>query len=315
MTSRRKRLFDIIQIGSRDDAPSRFFDYFIVAVIAVNIIVLILETFPELEDLAPLFRAVEIVTVVMFMIEYGLRIWTADLLYPGMDRKKAILKFILSFEGIVDLLTILPFFFLSGFSAFRILRVARIFHLFRINAQYDSFHVITSVLMEKRNALLSSLFIILTLMLASSLCMYSAEHPVQPEIFRNAFSGFWWSVNAFFTVGYGDIYPITGLGRFMAAVITFLGVGAVAIPTGIISAGFVEHYTRMEHGFNADALKQNTGSVLVEEGSEEDGKTISEIEAKKRVCVTAVLRGGAVVVPEDRLTIEAGDVVVYISMA
>ena len=87
---------------------------------------------------------------------------------------------------------------------------------------------------------------IVMLMIASSLCMYSIEHNAQPEAFKNAFSGIWWSVSTLLTVGYGDIYPITTLGKFMAIVIAFLGVGMVAIPTGIISAGFVEHYSRIK---------------------------------------------------------------------
>lgn len=142
-----------------------------------------------------------------------------------------------SFDGVVDILTIVPVFFLSGFVIFRMLRVARIFHLFRLNARYDSFNVITTVLYEKRNQIISSVFIVVILMLASSLCMYSVEHDAQPEVFRNAFSGVWWSMSTLLTVGYGDIYPITTLGRLMAICIAYLGVGVVAIPTGIISAG------------------------------------------------------------------------------
>ena len=149
------------------------------------------------------------------------------------------------FDGVVDILTIVPVFFLSGFVIFRMLRVARIFHLFRLNARYDSFNVITTVLYEKRNQIISSVFIVVILMLASSLCMYSVEHDAQP-VFRNAFSGVWWSMSTLLTVGYGDIYPITTLGRLMAICIAYLGVGVVAIPTGIISAGFVEQYQRKE---------------------------------------------------------------------
>ena len=140
-----------------------------------------------------------------------------------------------SFDGVVDILTIVPVFFLSGFVIFRMLRVARIFHLFRLNARYDSFNVITTVLYEKRNQISFLGVIVVILMLASSLCMYSVEHDAQPEVFRNAFSGVWWSMSTLLTVGYGDIYPITTLGRLMAICIAYLGVGVVAIPTGIIS--------------------------------------------------------------------------------
>ena len=184
-----------------------------------------MQTFEELSCLFTFFKIVEWITLGIFCVEYALRIWTADYLYPELRPAKARLKFIFSFDGIIDLLTIIPAFFLSGFVFFRMLRVARIFHLFRLNAKYDSFNVITTVLYEKRNQIISSLFIVLVLMLASSLCMYSVEHDAQPEVFRNAFSGVWWSMSTLLTVGYGDIYPITPLGRIMAICIAYLGVG------------------------------------------------------------------------------------------
>ena len=201
--SLRNRIFRIISIGTREDLLSRAFDYFIVLVIFLNISVMFFETFDELESCFGIFRIIEIVTVLIFCVEYAFRIWTAPELYPDLPAGKAILKFILSADGIIDLLTILPFIYFSGFIAFRMLRVVRIFHLFRINSQYDSFHVITTVLYEKRNQIVSSVVIILILMMASSLCMYSAEHEAQPEVFRNAFSGIWWSLTTIFTVGYG----------------------------------------------------------------------------------------------------------------
>lgn len=239
-----KKIFNIIQIGDKSNRISRAFDFFITIVIISNILVTFLETFEQLPFLSGFFCGMEYVTIFIFCIEYILRIWTADYLYPGMTPGWARLKFLRSFDGIVDLLTIVPVFFLSGFVIFRMLRVARIFHLFRLNAKYDSFNVITTVLYVKRNQIISSVFIVLILMLASSLCMYSVEHPAQPEVFRNGFSGIWWSMSTLLTVGYGDIYPVTTLGRIMAICIAYLGVGVVAIPTGIISAGFVEQYQR-----------------------------------------------------------------------
>lgn len=253
----KKRIFDIIQIGQRGDFPSRAFDFFLVAIITLNILVLVLETFNLPESLQRILHIIEIVTVALFGVEYLLRIWTAEFLYPNVSKGKAVLKFLLSYDGIVDLLTIVPAFFLSGFSAFRMLRVVRIFHLFRINATYDSFNVITAVLKEKRNQIFSSLFIVIILMFASSLCMYSVENAAQPDVFDNAFSGMWWSISTILTVGYGDIYPITILGRILAIIIAILGVGVVAIPTGIISAGFVEHYTQVTDSQQAESSPQN----------------------------------------------------------
>lgn len=305
------RIFEIIQIGSREDLSSRAGDFIIVTSILLNILVLFLGTFEELADYNRIFKLIEVVTIFIFCIEYVLRIWTAEYIYTGMEKWKARLKFLISAEGIIDLLTILPFFFLYGFAAFRMLRVVRIFHLFRLNTTYDSFNVITSVLLEKKNQILSSIFIIIVLMLASSLCIYGAEHEAQPEAFRNAFSGIWWTMSTIFTVGYGDIYPITTVGKLMGVVITFLGVGAVAIPTGIISAGFVENYTEMQRNRLNDVKNKAPNSITVKRKSEDIGKFLNEIEKKYGVDIVVVLRDGVMVLAEDNIRAKAGDILVY----
>lgn len=308
--SKKKRIFDIIQIGQREDFISRAFDFFIVLVIFLNIAVLFMETFEEMTTFMPVLKGIEWVTMLIFCGEYALRIWTAEYLYPQCTKGKAVLKFLSSFDGVVDLFTILPFFFLSGFIAFRMLRVVRIFHLFRINATYDSFNVITSVVYEKRNQIISSVFIIMILMLSSSLCMYSAEHEAQPEVFNNAFSGMWWSISTILTVGYGDIYPITTLGRAMAIVIALLGVGVVAIPTGIISAGFVEQYTEMQKK-NAINREIGTMSVVIETGSVFLDKSVSRIWEEYHIRIVVLVREGAVVMPNPQLVTKVGDTMVY----
>ena len=308
---RKKRIFDIIQIGKRDDFVSRAFDLFIVAVILANIAVLFLETFEELTGYSGLLQAIEAITIVIFGVEYLLRIWTAEYLYPDKSRWTAVLRFLVSFDGIVDLCTILPFFFLSGFVALRMLRVVRILHLFRINAYYDSFNVIASVLNEKKNQLISSIFIILVLMLASSLCMYSSEHEVQPEVFKNAFSGIWWSVSTILTVGYGDIYPVTIMGRAMAIIIAFLGVGVVAIPTGIISAGFVERYTQIQNQTKAKSNVRGTVSVTVDESSPFVEYCVRDAEEEYQIDIVVLIRNNAVIVPVDITEIAVGDTLVY----
>lgn len=209
----------------------------------------------------------------------------------------------------VDLLTIIPVFFLSGFIIFRMLRVARIFHLFRLNAKYDSFNIITTVLYEKRNQIISSVFIVMVLMLASSMCMYSVEHNAQPDIFRNAFSGIWWSMSTLLTVGYGDIYPVTTLGRVMAICIAYLGVGAVAIPTGIISAGFVEQYQRKSSlSSMKDADIKEIAEVFVDKRYA--GKTIEEMEEEQNIKIFLVLRDDLSVLPQKNMVLKLNDIVI-----
>ena len=307
----KERIFNIIQIGNKDDIPSRLFDIFITIVICTNILVMILETYSGLSAYFPVLDKIALITIFIFCIEYILRIWTADLLYPNMPRSKSILKFLVSYDGIVDLLTILPFFFFSGFVAFRILRIIRIFHLFRINGQYDSFAVIFSVLQEKKNQIMSSVVIVLILMLASSIGIYYAEHEAQPEVFRNAFSGIWWSVSTLLTVGYGDIYPITVTGRIMAIATAFLGVGVVAIPTGIISAGFVEHYSRVKLLSNfAKDEHIDLLTININDAHCWNGLKVSEIGVPDHFLPAFVMRGGEALIPVSDLQIKIGDTIV-----
>lgn len=307
--SLKKKIFNIIQIGDKSNRISRAFDIFITITIVLNILVTFAQTFDELSRITMELKAIEYVTLGIFCVEYVLRIWTAEYLYPNIGRKQAKLRFLISFDGVIDLLTIVPVFFLSGFVIFRMLRVARIFHLFRLNAKYDSFNVITTVLYEKRNQIISSVFIVLILMLASSLCMYSVEHDTQPDVFRNAFSGVWWSMSTLLTVGYGDIYPVTTLGRVMAICIAYLGVGAVAIPTGIISAGFVEQYQRkssLSNLKNAD-IKQ-IAEIFVDKRYA--GKSIEEVEEQEQLTIFLILREDLSILPQKDTLLKQGDIII-----
>jgi voltage-gated potassium channel len=312
----RKRVFNIVEIGNGEDLPSVIFDRLIVVVIILNLFATLAQTFDQMDPYMTLLKAIELITIVIFIIEYILRVWTADYLYPGETvRWKGRLKFVLSAYGLIDLFAIVPYFlplvFPSGAVAFRIFRVFRILKLFRINNRYDAFNVIASVLKEKKDQLISSMCMILILMLASSLCMYSLEHEAQPENFKNAFSGIWWSVSTLLTVGYGDIYPVTAAGKIMAIIISFLGVGMVAVPTGIISAGFVEQYTEMKvmgEPLEDSGLKYVTSRIKKDSGW--IGMGINEIALMPDMVPMMVIRGQEKLPATSELKLEENDLVV-----
>ena len=313
---RRKRLFEIIEIGLPGDVASQVYDTFNILSIVINLVVSVMYTFDDLHaKFGPWLVTVEAITVAFFAVDYALRLWTAKFLRPSLSEPKAVLRYIFSFSGLVDLLSFLPYylpvFFPSGAVAFRMFRVARVFRLFRVNAYYDSLGVITEVISSKRQQLFSSVFILLVLMLASSLCMYSLEHEAQPEVFSNAFSGIWWSVSTLLTIGYGDIYPVTTMGKIFSIFITFLGVGMVAIPTGIISAGFVDQYTRIKRiSEYADEDEVHFIRVALTEHDSWSGKTIQQLGLPHGVIVVAIQRGHEVVVPRGSVELMADDVLV-----
>lgn len=308
----KKRIFEIIQIGNRKDIFSKAFDIFITVVIFLNLAATMTATFDEAAAYMPVLNGIELVTSIIFLVEYCLRIWTADCLYPDKKGIKAVLRFVFSLSGLIDFFTFfptfLPFVFPTGMVAFRIFRVIKIFRLFQINAQYDAFTVITNVLKEKKSQLFSSICMILVFMMAASLCMYSLEHEAQPEQFRNAFSGIWWSVSTLLTVGYGDIYPITTLGKMMATVISFLGVGMVAIPTGIISAGFVEQYTKLKTlAYHSEEHELKFVTSTLQQGHSWNHKAVKEIVFPPQLMLIMILRKGEVLVPNGNTVLECGD--------
>ena len=309
----RYHTFRMVSVGVVDEPLNQAYDVITTVALIVNLVVMILNTFDDiLAKYGTLFEILEHITVFIFAVDYFLRLYTSRYLYPESTPAKALFRYMFSFAGIIDLLSFLPFylpvFFPSGASVFRFFRVARIMRLFRINAYYDSLNVITEVLSSKRSQLLSSVFIILILMLASSLCMYSVENAAQPGVFKNAFSGIWWSASTLLTVGYGDIYPITTMGKILGIAITFLGVGMVAIPTGIISAGFVEQYTRLKR-IGESGTEEDIRFIHVKLGSKDQwvGKKVKEAGLPHGTIIAVIQRGRETIIPRGNVVLQAGD--------
>ena len=312
----RAKIFRMVSVGVIDEPVNQAYDAISIIALLANLLVSVMGTFDNLQAAyGSIFILVEQVTVFLFGVDYVLRVITAPELYPEETPAGARAKYCLSLSGIIDLLSFLPYylpvFFPAGVAAFRMFRVVRILRLFRINAYYDSLNVITEVLKSKKQQLLSSVFIIATLMLGSSLCMYSLEHEAQPEVFSNAFSGIWWAASTLLTVGYGDIYPITPLGKLFGICITFLGVGMVAIPTGIISAGFVEQYTQFALlGDNRRDETLRFISIELTPGDSWTNQAIRELKLPAGLLIAIVRRGKDSIVPNGDLVLEAGDIVV-----
>lgn len=312
---RRKRLFEILEVGNDLDYVSRCYDFFNVFTIILNLAVSIMYTYDGMRlQYGSILLWIERITVACFAIDYFLRIFTARFLYADeedMTELCAVRKYMLSFMGIVDILSWLPYylpiFFPSGTVAFRMVRIVRIFRLFRVDAYYDSLHVITDVLYKKRQQLVSSVVLILILMIASSLCMYSLEHEAQPDVFTNAFSGIWWSASTLLTVGYGDIYPVTIMGKILG----IIGVGMVAIPTGIISAGFVDQYSsikrRNEYGYEED---MHFIRVHITEEDKWFHKRIADLSLPAGVIVAIIKREEEIIIPRGDVVLLEDDLVV-----
>ncbi len=214
---------------------SKVFTKCIYVLIVLNIIAIILESYKELRvQFGSLFYVFEVFSVIVFTLEYILRLWISE--------KK--LKFVFSTFGLIDLLAVLPFYlpflFVFDFRFLRILRLFRMLRVFKLGRYSNSIRLISSVLKETRAELAMTIFIAFILLVFSSTLMYYVENDVQPEKFASIGHAFWWAIATLTTIGYGDVYPITGLGKVLSAVIALIGIGFVALPTGIISSAFIE---------------------------------------------------------------------------
>lgn len=240
----KKRIFEIIQPAENGDIISKAFDFALLLLIFLNVAMVIVSTFTLPARMARVLDTVEAVSAVIFTVEYILRVWTSDLLRPKISPAKARIRYVFSFMAIIDLLAVLPFYIPMiipvDLRVLRMFRVIRLLRIIKVNRYTTALARVGAVLRRKASQLISSLFVVAVLMIIASILMYNAEHDAQPEVFKNAFSGLWWAIATLTTVGYGDIYPITIIGKVLSAVIALLGIGLVAVPTGIISAGFFE---------------------------------------------------------------------------
>ncbi|MCQ2973879.1 MAG: ion transporter [Bacteroidales bacterium] len=238
------KLYSLVDENAKDKPLPKYFNYFIMVLIVLNVFTMILETVEEIyQPYKVIFHSFEIFVIIIFTAEYLIRLITADLAFPSTSRLKSILKYIFSFYGLIDLLAILPFYmpFTSlDLRVVRTLRLLRFLRLFKIARYNNSLELIKSVMYEKRSELGVTCFVIIVVMIIASFLMFYAEHSAQPENFPNVLTCIWWSIVTLTTVGYGDVFPVTGVGRLLGGIIAFLGIGLVALPTGLISAGFLE---------------------------------------------------------------------------
>lgn len=242
----KKRIFEVIEKANGKDILSKIFDISIIILIILNVIAVIINSFSDLPVfLNVILKYFEIISIVIFTIEYLLRIWTADLLHK--NSKHPHLKYIFSFMSLIDVLSILPFYipFILPFDLrfLRMLRLLRLLRIFKINRYNDAMDIIGKVFRNEKEKLLTTVFITTVLIILASSIMYYVENEAQPEEFPNIVASIWWAVATLTTVGYGDIYPITILGKLLSGIIAILGIGLVALPTGIISSGFINEVT------------------------------------------------------------------------
>ncbi len=228
-----------------DTKWDKILNSFLIVLIILNVAAVILETVPSIHDPhAEFFRIFDLVSVIIFTIEYAFRVWSCNHDPRFSHKIHGRIKYILSTDGIIDLLAILPFYFhvIVGLDlrVLRILRLLRFLRLFRLTAYMKSAKMVKNVFVSRASELKLSIVLILFLLIIASCLLYFTEHFAQPEVFSSIPATFWWSIVTITSTGYGDMVPITGLGKILAAMIMVVGFAVFALPAGIITAGFLE---------------------------------------------------------------------------
>ncbi len=241
----KKRIFDILEATIDGGRTGRTFNVFIMSLILLNVIFVILESIKVISNqYQDFFDSFETLSVLIFTVEYILRLWTCTIHHKFQNPIWGRIRFMLSPLVLVDLIAILPFYlpmiipvdliFLRG------LRLLRIFRILKLARYTTSLRIFSNVMYSKKEDLAISFLIMFIVLFFASTLMHYAEHQAQPESFSSIPDAMWWAVSAFTTIGYGDAVPITPLGKFLAVTISIFGIGIFALPAGILASGFIE---------------------------------------------------------------------------
>jgi len=237
-----KRIYEIVESPNEGDIQSRIFDLVIISLVVLNILCVIIDTVPSINArYGNELYLFEVVSVIIFSIEYLLRLWSCATAPEYAGTIKGRIKYVFSFMAVIDLLAILPFYLTFVKVDLRMIRVLRIFRIFRIaklGRYIKGIRLIRNVIHNKKEELIITVVAMFCLLIISSSVMYFVENEAQPEVFSSIPASMWWGVCTLTSVGYGDVIPATTLGKLVSATISILGIGLFVLPAGILAAGF-----------------------------------------------------------------------------
>jgi voltage-gated potassium channel len=241
----RKWAYNLLEPSASASKASKSVEFLLIALIFLNILAIMLESVQDINAVyGKFFTELERFSVIVFTIEYVLRLWTAP---ENPKYKEAIagrVRYAFSTMGLIDLLSILPFYLSALPVDMRFIRIVRLFRLIRLMkiARYlKALNLIEAVLKERKEQIVLSIMFIVFLLVVVSTIMFYVEHDAQPEKFSSIPATMWWGIETLSTVGYGDMVPKTPFGRVLGGMIAFLGIGLFALPAGILSSGLTEH--------------------------------------------------------------------------
>jgi voltage-gated potassium channel len=240
----RKWAYNLLEPSASGSKASKVIELLLISLIFFNILAIILESVKDINaEYGQFFHELENFSIIIFSIEYVLRLWTAPE-NPKWQHARGRLRYALSTMSLIDLFSILPYYLSFITFDMRFIRIVRLFRLIRVLkiARYlKALNLIQTVLRERREQIVLSVMFIIFLLVMVSTLMYYVEHEAQPELFSSIPETMWWGIETLTTVGYGDMIPQTTLGRILGGMIAMLGIGLFALPAGILSSGLTDH--------------------------------------------------------------------------
>ena len=262
--SLRKRIWEILEKGNSNDKVSFYTDIFLITLIIFNIVAVLLETVESIYSRYALeFLIFERFSTVVFLIEYILRIWVC--VEEKIKNNKLItrLKYASTWPAIIDLLAVLSGLLPMIFEVdLRILRALRMLRLLKFSRYFKVMNLLLGVLKEEKQSFLAAMFLLTIAMLIASTGIYLFEKDTQPDKFGSIPEAMWWAIATLTTIGYGDVTPVTGMGKFFGAIIAIIGIGVVALPSGILASGFTDQLKRRQAQYENELSKALQDGVI-----------------------------------------------------
>ena len=262
--SLRKRIWEILEKGNSNDKVSFYTDIFLITLIIFNIVAVLLETVESIYSRYALeFLIFERFSTIVFLIEYILRIWVC--VEEKIKNNKLItrLKYASTWPAIIDLLAVLSGLLPMIFEVdLRILRALRMLRLLKFSRYFKVMNLLLGVLKEEKQSFLAAMFLLTIAMLIASTGIYLFEKDAQPDKFSSIPEAMWWAIATLTTIGYGDVTPVTGMGKFFGAIIAIIGIGVVALPSGILASGFTDQLKRRQAQYENELSKALQDGVI-----------------------------------------------------
>ena len=282
----RRRAWEVLELGAEDDRTSRYVDIALFSLVGANVLAIIIESVPSVHlAYQSFFYWFDTISVIIFSCEYLLRIWSCveNTERSGRNHTTVRLKFMGTPMALIDLAAVAPFYlqmFMPGMDL-RFLRVLRMLRILKLTRYSSAINTLLRVLHQERKAFSAAFTILMMMLIIVSCGIHLVEGHIQPEAFGSIPDSMWWALSTLTTVGYGDVTPITPLGKIFGSLVMVIGIGMVALPSGILASSFSEMLRRRQQEFRLSVKKAMEDGDITDEEADDLERIRTELDLSK----------------------------------